>query len=176
MSFPTFQVAKGLYRICPGARFKGIFENNTQQEYEMLEWHDIRVKPAWSEIEQASLTILRADIKQNMNQRTSDIITYEFKSNLFPSNTFHMELEWQFQIQNVWLCRDTLITFPYDIYCSSDEDGNCEYVTIESKEIMHQFYLEGFLHVDNTLKSGRAEKKKLVSMSRTMLEEYRDLR
>jgi hypothetical protein len=176
MSFPTFQITKGLYKVCPGARFKKVFCNNTEEEYSSIQWKDIRPFPTWQIIEQASLTCLRYDIKQNINQRTSDIIVHEFKSTLFPNQEFHMTLEWQFQVQNIWLCRTTIIEHPYDVYCSSNEDGICSYVTIASHEQMNQFYLEGFVHVDNTLKKGRSLKDSLANMSRTSLEEFRDVR
>lgn len=177
MANPTFQTRQGLNVECPGARFRGALIENTEEEYGMIDWQDVRQKPLWNDVEASALNILRRRIARNLNERTSQLITEEFRTSLAPDTVIQSTFEWQFNMMNLWLAKDTgLYEFPYDVHVGMNIDASFRYITVASPNEMQQLYLEMFNHISDSLASGRVEKDKLRSMTRTQLEEYRDVR
>ncbi len=192
MKIPTFDLNDGLNYLLPNPQYETIkeeidedgvityrpvFIEHTEEEYDAIKWRDVRPKPSWIEVEQATLTCLRDKIRHNIDQRTQTAIVSEFRFSLFPDQKFTTPFNRQFAVQNLWLVRESgLVTFPYQLYVCTDEQSYPQYITLNSADELNKLYLEMFNHVSQWLESGRQEKAKLKNMTRTELEEYRDLR
>ena len=177
MGFPIFDIRRGLNALISGPRYRGTFVKHDEAEYNAIEWLDLRDKPLWADVEQSALKCLRNRIKRNIDSRTQKAIITEFRCSFAPDIPTETTFEWQFDTLNLWLIRDSgLLSFPYDIHVGSDEDAEPQYITCEDSAALNQLYLEMFAHIKNWLDSGRVEKAKLKDMTRTELEEYRDLR
>ncbi len=177
MSNPIFQTKQGLDAVCTGARFRGELVLNDESEYGGIEWLDVRPKPDWNTVEAAALLVLRYKIASKLNTRTSEMITNDFHASISPETVVVSTTEWQFDTMNLWLIRDMgLVAFPYELHVGMNEDATSRYITIPTPDDLQQIYLEMFGHISTCLASGRVEKDKLHSMTRTQLEEYRDNR
>ena len=177
MSNPTFQTRQGLNAVCAGARFSGALTENTEEEYGGIEWLDVRPKPQWNDVESMGLGILRHRIAGNLNTRTSDMIQNDFKTALSPDTVVQSTFEWQFDMLNLWLIRDSgMIVFPYEVHVGMNIDVTSRYITVNTADELNQIHIEMFAHISACLTSGRTEKDKLQGMTKTSLEEYRDTR
>jgi len=174
---PTFNARQGLNKICKGAKYKGKFIKHTQEEYNKLEWADIRDKPSWADVEQAGLINLRKNICNNINLRTDMAILKEFRTSLSPTTPVTATLVWQFDTLNIYLQKDSgLIKFPYNLHVGCDDKAKPVHIELKDTKALQTLYLEMFGFINEWLTSGRKEKEKLQSMTRTGLEEYRDIR
>jgi len=163
--------------MCPGARFNGALDKNTETEYGELQWFDVRVKPQWSDVEAAALNALRQAIAGNINQITCENIEFNFRSSISPATNIHASATWQFNTKSLWEMKDSgLFSFPYTVYCSMNENALSNYIQVNSSSDLNQLYLELFGFISGWLTTGRSEKDKLHTMTKTMLEEYRDNR
>lgn len=177
MGFPAFDIRRGLNALISGPKYRGDFTNHSEGEYNSIEWLDMRDKPLWADVEQSCLRYLRNRIKRDIDSRTQTEIVSGFRCSLDPDLPTETTFEWQFDTLNLWLIKDSgMISYPYSIHVGSDGDSNPQYIICEDAADVNQLYLEMFAHIKNWLDSGRIEKSKLRNMTRTQLEEYRDLR
>ena len=177
MSTPVFNARQGLNAVCKGAKYKGKFIKHTEDEYNLLEWLDIREKPSWLEVEQAALINLRKSICDNINRRTDEAILKKFRTGISPETPITATLVWQFDTLNIYLQRESgLIKFPYNLHVGSDDKAKPVYIELKDAKALEILYLEMFGFINKWLASGRNEKEKLQDMTRTGLEEFRDNR
>ncbi|RKY10485.1 MAG: hypothetical protein DRP56_00885 [Planctomycetota bacterium] len=173
----TYDIAAGLDALVPSANYSGRLKYNTQQEYDALVWADERSKPSFSNVDAATLNVMRLAIVHDINERTSSEITGNFRSSIAPSTPIFSTLEWQFDVLNLWLIRDSgIISFPYELYCSTGDNAESNYISLPDSTALNTMYLEMFGYVDGWLKSGRSEKDKLKMMDKEQLETYTDPR
>lgn len=173
---PSFNVTSPLNVLVPGAMYQGSFLDHTKEEYEKIQWLDHRDKPKWIEIESIGVELLRALIVDNINQNTTQGIETQFRYSK-SKELIHADMEWQFDTLNLWINRDNaLIEYPYQLHIGGDATGAPRYIDLENSKDLEQLYLEMFGHVNSWLNSGRAERGKIQSLSRTALEEYLDPR
>ena len=172
-----YDIAAGLDTIVPNANYSGSLRYNTEQEYDELLWADQRTKPPFTEVDVATLNVMRISISRDINERTNFEIVTNFRASIDSSVPIDATLEWQFDVLNLWLMKDSgLFAYPYELYCSLSESADARYITLPSAADLQQLYLEMFGYVDGWLRSGRNEKSSLASMNREQLEQYVDNR
>ena len=172
----TFRIVSGLYELCPGAKFSGEFFDNIESEYNDITWLDIRVKPSWIDIEQESLTKLRQEISVDIKDKTTINIENNLRYSNFPDVPILCNQLWQWDMFVLWLINKNNLTYPYNIKVSETKDAQINYIILNSVEEFDQIIMEIFSFIYNWLATGRVERDKLASMTRTQLEEYVDLR
>ena len=180
-----FSTKSGLAKVLSGARYKGVFVNNDESEYNNLDWQDIRDKPAWTNVEQAGLAYLRFLIKESINKRTQEMIINDFIFSGAPTTPVNMTSEWQFNVLGLYVGEAfhiatilpiNLLAYPYELHVGSGTEVTPTYITIADFTALTTLYLEVFNHINTKLISGRVLKATLSAMGRTELEEFRDLR
>lgn len=172
-----YDIAAGLDTLVPDANYSGSLKYNTEQEYDNLIWADDRPKPTFIEVDAAALNVMRQSIARDLNDRTRYEIITNFRTSIDPTVPIESTMEWQFDVLNLWLNRDSgIFEYPYQLYCSLSEESNARYINVADSSVLHTIYLEMFGYVDGWLKSGRDEKSKLASMTREELEVYEDPR
>ncbi len=175
MSYPTFDAKRALNKCLSGAKFKGTFINHNEAEYNALDWLDLRPKPEWLDVEQAGLTLLRRRIADNLNERTNYAIVNEYEWSKYPGVKVNAYLEWQFNLSELYGSR-TLLTYPYRLKVNEDTQATTVYYEVTTVEEWDALYMSLFSFIQGWLQSGRDLKDSLVGMTRTQLEEFRDLR
>ncbi|RLB91782.1 MAG: hypothetical protein DRH10_01060 [Deltaproteobacteria bacterium] len=172
-----YDLAAGLDMLVPSAKYQGSLKYNTEQEYGEIVWLDGRKKPSYEESIEASLNVMRLTISEEINEKTRDKIIMGFKFSVSPETQINSDMEWQFDVLNLWLQKDSgLIVYPYSLYASFSANAKPNYITIADSAMLQQIYFEMFGHVDGWLRSGRTEKDKLTGMTKDELEEYIDKR
>jgi len=180
-----FSTKNGLATVLSGARYKGEFVLNNETEYNNIDWHDIRDKPTWVDVELAGIARLRYDIKEDINERTKEMIEHDFMFSLDPVTTVEMSDEWQRNVLGLYtgeamfiagILPMQLLTYPYELHVGSGNEVVPRYITIADFAELTQLYLEIFNHINTMLLSGRTLKNDLGAMGRNELEEFRDTR
>lgn len=165
----------GLNQIVPGPLFKGQFIDNTEAEYDALEWLDERDKPLWADVEAKALNHLRRTIAETVNQMTNEIITYGFRYSTHPDTEVWSTSEWQFDILVLVISRE-MFTYPYYMKASENEDTSTNYITINMADELLQFQMEFLTHVSTSLATGRGIKDSLSTLNRQQLEDFEENR
>lgn len=177
MGIPIFNIRQGINSICSGAVYEGSFIENTEEEYNDLVWLDSRSRPTWLEVEKATLIVLRGKICDNINERTNYAIMNEFRCSIDSSKPITASFEWQFDTLNLFMQRDSgYVEYPFELHIGTNEYSAPTYLTLKDSNDVLTVYFEMFAFINNWLTSGRIEKQKLQGLTRTGLEEYRDLR
>lgn len=60
--------------IYPGAEYRGVFENQTEEEYNNIEWQDSRTKPTWAEIVITDLTLLKLEKYDWLTKKHEEVL------------------------------------------------------------------------------------------------------
>ena len=167
-----FDLFAGLNSLVPGVRCKGAFNEHTIIEYNALVWLDPRPKPTYVDVEIAALAAMRIGIRNEINTKTNGMIVTGMIYNSVP---VYADLEFQFNLSQLFINKD-MITYPYQMKLSDDEDGCGRYIMVQDSNEMATIYFTVFNHVAVHLESGRLLKDTLKTMNRTALEEFRDLR
>jgi len=166
-----YNLVDGINQLVPGAKFKGTFINHNEIEYGTITWLDYRPKPSFIEVDQATLKVLRRNIRVVINEKTTEIIKH-FNYN---GNLLYMNLEFQFNISQLVMMKD-MLPYPYTMKIHDDEDGCGVYMTLNNSDELMQLYQAGFTYVSQVLAEGRQLKDQLKNMTRTELEEFQDTR
>jgi len=167
-----FDLMLGIQALVPGAKVRGVFDQQTESEYNALYWLDPRPKPDYIDVEAATLKAVRTQLMVDINLKTSGIIVNTFSWKDIPA---FMDLEFQFNMSQLFINKD-MLTYPYEMKLSDDEDGCGRYINVVDADELATLYFTIFNHVATTLASGRALKDTLKTMNRTELEEFKDLR
>ena len=167
-----YDVGAGLQKTLPGARYKGVFTDNTEAEYNAIQWLDVRSKPAFSTVHAAALTVMRNRWRDKINGKTDDLIVNTFENS---GVTFKLSREFQFDMLALDY-KSALVTFPYTVKVNDDADGGGVYIELASAEVLSNLISLVFVHVQTQLAGGRYYKDSLKNMLRTELEEFVDPR
>jgi len=167
----SYKLLDGIQCLVHGARFRSNFILNNEIEYGTMDWLDVREKPSFIDVDQATLQSFRRDIRTVINSKTNDIIKY-FNYN---GDIVFLNLEFQFNLSQLVVMKDNL-PYPYTMKIRDDENGCGIYITMDTADDMVALYHAGFSHVSQALYSGRVLKDPLKDMGRTELEEFQDLR
>jgi len=167
----SYNLLDGIQKLVPGAKFKSRFVNNNEIEYGTMQWLDIRDKPSFIDVDQATLQSLRRDIRTEINLKTDNIIKY-FE---YSDSIVYLNLEFQFNLSQLVVMKDYL-TYPYTMKVHDDTNGGGVYMTMDTSDDLIALYHAGFNHVSQVLSDGRILKDQLNEMGRTELEEFQDLR
>lgn len=168
----TLSIVEGLNELVPGAVYEGDLSENTLEAYESIVWLDVRPKPSWEAVYQAAMNCLRRRIAERIDAKTRELIIYGFE---FAGVRFYMPLEWQFDVLNLYLIKDSL-QYPYLLKVNSRDDGSCVYYRIDDAAHFSELYKAVFGYIKNVLDEGRQLKDSLKDLSREELENWLDPR
>jgi len=169
------RLINGLESLIPNVKFKGDLRENSERLYNSIEILD-NVKPSYEDVYQASLDYYRKEIANSIDNKTSEKITYEFIfSEDTNSNKFKTDLQWQFNIQTIYMNKNNL-TYPYYLKINSDNKGMPIYFTIQDSSQFDRLYTELFQFINQWLYSGWQEKTKISNMTEEELVNYVDVR
>ena len=165
-------IIEGLNELVPGAVYEGDLSDNTLEAYDSIVWLDVRPKPSWEAVYQVALNCLRRRVAERIDAKTRELIVYGFK---FDEVEFYMPLEWQFDVLNLYLIKDSL-QYPYLLKVNSKEDGSCVYYEIKDATHFSSLYTAVFSYIKNVLDEGRRLKDSLKDLSKDELENWLDPR
>jgi len=173
-----FDLLAGLEKLVPGALFKGVFIDHTEAEYGIIIWKDPRPKPSYVEAEASAIIEMKYRIKESINRRTEELIEYGHTwSDPDGIKPVHMKATFQSDVKGLMIANlYTLVSFPYTMKISDTEEGVGIYTTLVDNTALITFYAAAIQYIEGVLVSGRTLKDSLVSMSRSQLEEFRDMR
>lgn len=177
-----FNIINGLNDLVNGAKFKGLIKYHTQEEYNNIEQLDFRPKPTWFEVYDSSLNNMRQLLKEQINNKTDELIEYGFFYNDGEvTHLIHLGIEEQINLDTMDRLRDELhnigaIVFPYKLKVSDNEYGEGNYITLQNADHFHEFFLKGVIHKNLSIYNGRILKDSLSSLNREQLENFRDNR
>jgi len=170
------RLINGLESLIPNVRFKGDLRTNDRELYESLTILSGEEKPLYDIVYQASLDYYKKEIANKINEKTSEKITYEFIfSEDENKNKFKADLQWQFNIQTIYMNKNNL-TYPYYLKVNSDNKGMPIYFPIQNSSQFDKLYTELFQFINTWLYSGWQEKTKISSMTEEDLDNYVDVR
>lgn len=175
----VFNIKEGINKLVPDALYSGTILDHTETEYNNLIWNDDRQKPSWEDVNIETLILLRKGICINIDKYTKYNIKTQFACSIEPDKLIETTSEWQFDVLNLFLQKDSgIIQYPYDLHIGqNDLTGEPSYITLTTSDDLQQLYLEIFNHINIWLASGRQEKAHLQTLlTRTELENYQDPR
>ncbi len=125
---------------------------------------------------------MRNSIKDEINDKTDYIIEHGmiFNDGII-SHSVHLGIEEQINLDTMDRLREELnllglITYPYKLKVSDNANGEGNYITLQSPDHLHLFFLSGIGHKNASIAHGRYLKDALGSMTKTQLEEFIDPR
>jgi hypothetical protein len=113
----------------------------------------------------------RVEIGKLIDSATNNTIENGFRFSLSPDTPVKATLEWQFDVQNLYLSRE-IIQFPYRLKTSVDNNSKNLYIELDNSGILSLLYMEMFSHIASALDKGRTDKDALYHMSKEEIENY----
>lgn len=120
---------------------------------------------------------MRSLLKDFINAKTDEIIEFGMTFNDGTiAQPIHLGIEEQINLDTMDRLRDELnllglITYPYKLKVSDNANGEGNYITLQSPDHLHLFFLSGIGHKNTSIGYGRYLKDSLGLMTKTQLEE-----
>lgn len=167
---------KGLEKLLPDAIFKGDLRTNDIDLYEALKLIDEDLtKPTYEEVYEAALNVYRKEKTEEVNDKTTDLIINDFTLSTKPDLIFHLDLQFQFNVQTLYSQKNYL-PYPYNLKISSSDNGLPVMMLIADTTEFDTFHIEALTHIQTCIHIGVAEKNKITAMNEEELNNYIDPR